>query len=399
MQARTCQPEAVHRVRAEIFEREYLDRAIPVIIIDALNNWEAIRLWSPQYLASVLKEKQTIIAISKEDRFNHNPSENYGDVLQYQTETMDFISAVLKIVRSNSTSERYYIMQKSIPDELPELLQDIKTPKWIESSKSTVNLWFGTANNVSPLHYDNANNFFAQVYGRKHMTLFDPVQTEWLYPYPVRAVMKHLSFVDVENPDLIRYPEYRKTQPMECILEPGELLYLPAYWWHHVRSLDVSISVSFWWPPNFQQLILSPNAVRDLPSLYEKTRLMDVKRTLVSVGLDFLETAMMLYNKNQKWAAILFAGAALDEFLRKLSYDHGLTEEASDTLSPILMINSRLQTANVYSSDDAMKVTVWSEMINQALAGDNDRFSGAGVASLINGIRSFINSSQNCSSR
>jgi hypothetical protein len=390
VQTRTCQPEAVRRVRAEIFEREYLDRAIPVIIIDALNNWEAMHLWSPEYLASVLKEKHTIVAVSKEDRFNHNPSEDDGNILQFQTETMDFISAVSKIVRSNSTSERYYIMQKSIPDEFPELLRDIKTPKWIESSESTVNLWFGTANNVSQLHYDHDNNFFAQVYGRKHMTLFDPVQTERLYPYPVHAVMKHLSFVDIENPDLIRYPEYRKTQPMECVLEPGELLYLPAYWWHQVRSLDVSISVSFWWPPNFQQILLSPNAVRALPSLYEKTRLMDLKRTLVSVGLDFLKTAMMLYNKNQKWAAILLAGAALDEFLRKLSHDYGLTEEASDTVSSILMINSRLQTANIYSCDDAMKVTVWGEMINQALAGDNDRFSDAEVTSFIDGIRSFI---------
>jgi jumonji domain-containing protein 7 len=389
VQTRTGQPEAVRRVRAEVFEREYLGRAIPVIIIDALNNWEALHRWSPEYLASVLKEKQTIVAVSKEDRFNHSPSVNDGNILQYQTKTMDFISAVSKIVRSDSTSERYYVMQESIPDAFPELLRDIKTPRWIEPGKLTTNLWFGTANNVSPLHYDDDNNFFAQVYGRKHMTLFDPVQTEWLYPYPIHAVMKHLSFVDIENPDLIRHPEYRKAQPMECVLGPGELLYLPAYWWHHVRSLDVSISISFWWPPNLQQILLSPNAVRALPSLYEKTRLMDVKRILVGAGLDFLKTAMMLCHKNQKWAAILLAGAALDEFLRKLSHDHGLTEEASDNLSSILMINSRLQTANVYSCDDAMKVTVWAEMINQALAGDNDRFSDAGVASFINEIRSF----------
>jgi hypothetical protein len=390
VQTGTGRPEAVHRVRAEIFKREYLARATPVIVIDALNNWEAIRLWSPEYLASVLKEKRTIVAVSNEDRFKYNPSEHDGNVLQYQTETMDFISAVSKIVRSNSASERYYIMQKSISDEFPELLRDIKHPIWIESSESTVNLWFGTAHNVSPLHYDDDNNFFAQVYGRKHITLFDPVQTEWLYPYPVHAVMKHLSFVDVENPDLIRCPEYRKARPMECVLEPGELLYIPAYWWHQVRSLDVAISVNFWWPPNFQQILLSPNAIRALPSLYEKTRLMDVKRILVNAGLDFLKTAMMLYNKNRKWAAILLAGAALDEFLRKLCQDYGLPEEASDTLISTLTINSRLQSANVYSCDDAVKVAAWAEMINQALGGDDDRFSDAGVASFINGIHSFI---------
>jgi ribosomal protein L16 Arg81 hydroxylase len=143
-------------------------------------------------------------------------------------------------------------MQKSIPDEFPELLRDIKTPKWIEPNGLTINLWFGAAGNVTQLHYDIANNFFAQIYGRIRMTLFDPAQTEWLYPYPVQAAVSQASFVDVETPDFIKYSEYRKAQPMECALEPGELLYLPAFWWHHVRSLDAAISVNFWYPPNLQ---------------------------------------------------------------------------------------------------------------------------------------------------
>jgi Cupin-like domain len=394
MQTGISQPKAVHRVRSEMFEGKYLDREIPAIIIDALSDWKAVNAWSPEYLASVLKDKQTVIAVSTEDRFNYSSSENVdGDALQYQCETLDFIDAISKILNSNATDERYYVMQTSIPDKFPELLPDIKSPKWIESNEAAINLWFGTANNVTPLHYDQSNNFFAQVYGRKRVTLFDPLQTEFLYPYPMSSTMNHLSFVDIENPDLIRYPEYRKAQPMECILEPGELLYLPAYWWHQVRSLDVSISVSFWWLPDFQQF-LTPNAIRALPLLYEKDHLIDVKKLLVSVGLDFLKAAMMLYSKNQRWAAILLAGAALEEFVRKLGRDYGLTEEAIDPSSPILLINSALQTANVYSWEDAKNVIGWIEMINQALTGDNDRFREADVVSLIDGISSFISSKE-----
>jgi hypothetical protein len=135
-----------------------------------------------------------------------------------------------------------------------------------------------------------------------------------------------------------------------------------------------------------------PNVIRVLPLLYEKDRLMGMKKELVSAGLDFLKAAMMLYRKHQRWAAVLLAGAALDEYVRKLVSDCGLSEEASDTISPILLINSSLQTANVYSLDDAKKVTEWIEMINQALAGDNDRFSDAGAGLFIDGIRSFISS-------
>uniref|UniRef100_A0A2P2L7T1 Transcription factor n=2 Tax=Rhizophora mucronata TaxID=61149 RepID=A0A2P2L7T1_RHIMU len=34
---------------------------------------------------------------------------------------------------------------------------------------------------------------------------------------------------------------------MDCILEEGEMLYIPPRWWHYVRSLTTSFSVSFWW--------------------------------------------------------------------------------------------------------------------------------------------------------
>lgn len=390
MRTKLHQPQAVHRVRREVFESEYLGRETPVIVTDALYDWKAINTWSPEYLASVLKHKRAIVAVSKEDKFNCDPSGQVGrQASHFRHETLDFITIVSRILKSDSTSERYYVMQTSIPDEFPELLRDIKIPTWVGSNKTAINLWFGTANNVTPLHHDSTNNFFAQIYGRKRITLFDPSQTEWLYPYPVHVAMNHISFVDIENPDLMRYPEYRKAQPMECLLGPGELLYIPAYWWHHVRSVDVSISVNIWWPPMFQQL-LSPNAIRALPKLYEKNVLKDVKKILAGANLDFLQGAVMLYSKNQKWAAVLLAGAALDEYVRKLSRDHGLAEEEGDTFNPIIAINSKLQTANVYSREDAKRVTVWIEMINQALAGDNNKFSDAGVSSFIGEIRSFI---------
>ena len=33
----------------------------------------------------------------------------------------------------------------------------------------------------------------------------------------------------------------------QCVLGPGELLYIPRHAWHYVRSLETSFSVSFWW--------------------------------------------------------------------------------------------------------------------------------------------------------
>lgn len=69
----------------------------------------------------------------------------------------------------------------------------------------------------------------------------------FLYPYSSRSTLAHFSRVDIEQPDFTRYPKFKNAKPMEFTLEPGEMLYLPPFWWHQVESLEPAISVSFWW--------------------------------------------------------------------------------------------------------------------------------------------------------
>jgi hypothetical protein len=56
------------------------------------------------------------------------------------------------------------------------------------------------------------------------------------------------SAVDVENPDYVKYPDFKLAPvPFECTLGPGDALFIPKKWWHHVRSLDWSVSANIWW--------------------------------------------------------------------------------------------------------------------------------------------------------
>ena len=135
----------------------------------------------------------------------------------------------------------------------------------------SVMMWFGPRGCVSPLHYDPLDNCFLQHLGRKRVLLFDPScnGSGWHYAAhegqqsntsPIDPqVLDDYSISDGgENIDETNtlLKDYRKKYPiffeeapqrLECLLEPGDLLYIPSRWWHHVRSIDTSASVNVWW--------------------------------------------------------------------------------------------------------------------------------------------------------
>lgn len=192
-----------------------------------------------------------------------------------------------------------------MPPQIPELKADIRLPDYCclgerDEEEVTVNAWFGPAGTVSPLHHDPQHNFLAQVsvfvnvyasvswllthlgpsppppqvVGSKYIRLYSPEETDKLYPHRSQLLHNtsqvsptvrgdsletrvcvsltplplHLYLqVEVENPDLGRFPDFAKAPYLECVLRPGDVLFLPARHWHYVRSLELSFSVSFWW--------------------------------------------------------------------------------------------------------------------------------------------------------
>jgi hypothetical protein len=55
------------------------------------------------------------------------------------------------------------------------------------------------------------------------------------------------SQVDIDQPDHNKYPAFASAACVECVVAPGDLLYIPPMWWHYVKSLEPSMSCSFWW--------------------------------------------------------------------------------------------------------------------------------------------------------
>jgi hypothetical protein len=105
--------------------------------------------------------------------------------------------------------------------------------------------WLGPAGTVTPLHCDYDDNIFAQVVGTKRIFLAPPHHDEFLYTREANPVL-HGSPFDPEHPNFDKYPLARQAALVECIIQPGEMLYVPAGWYHQVRAMTFSLSVNRW---------------------------------------------------------------------------------------------------------------------------------------------------------
>lgn len=123
-----------------------------------------------------------------------------------------------------------------IPDDTAALDAETRAAIEGESGREYWSLYLGPVNSLSHLHQDfwHTHAYLAQIAGRKRAMLFAPGDTAHLYQ----------GRVDPETPDLARYPRFVDATMYEGEFGPGELLFIPADWWHHVRGLETTITVS-----------------------------------------------------------------------------------------------------------------------------------------------------------
>ncbi|MGW8393445.1 cupin-like domain-containing protein [Pseudoduganella sp. HUAS MS19] len=128
--------------------------------------------------------------------------------------------------------------------ELRELNSLCHWPTYFEKM-GPPRFWIGPAGTVTPLHSDFDDNIFAQVWGSKRIILSPPHHDEFLYAREANPVLFGSPF-DPEAPDFERYPLARRATMIEVIVQPGDMLYVPAGWYHQVRALTFSLSSNRW---------------------------------------------------------------------------------------------------------------------------------------------------------
>jgi len=227
-----------HISRTEFLENYYC-KNIPLIFPSIAKNWSAISKWNPEYL----HEKYGEVEI--EVQSDRNSDRLYEINVDQHRKKMRMADYARTVVNGGATNNYYMVANNGNIEktDLRGLLEDIEMfPEYLDPTNinGTTFFWFGPAGTITPLHHDPVNLIFVQVYGRKVWKIIPPYYTHMIYNY--RGVF---SEVDCENPDYEKYPLFQKIPIIEVTLNPGDAIFMPVGWWHAVKSLDISISMSF----------------------------------------------------------------------------------------------------------------------------------------------------------
>ena len=137
-------------------------------------------------------------------------------------------------------------------------------------------IWVGNHSRIAA-HFDVPDNIACCVAGRRRFTLFPPFEIGNLYPGPIdfTPAGQIVSMVDFKDPDFERFPKFRDALEKARVAElgPGDAIYIPSLWWHHVEGMNaLNVLVNFWWrqspafmdtPMNVLEYALL--SLRDLP--------------------------------------------------------------------------------------------------------------------------------------
>ena len=236
-----------YELPVEDFVNNYKCCSKPVLIKGAISHWPALsknsgHQWNVSYLKNIAGYRTVPIEIGS--RYTDD------DWTQTLMTVNDFIK---KYVLNTNQDKKGYLAQHTLFDQISELKDDFDIPEYCYTGEDNlddiaINIWFGPSKTVSPLHTDPKHNCLCQVFGKKYVRLYTEDQSAYLSAFE-NGILTNTSQIDLEEDEesiLKTFPKFSNAQGYECILEEGDILYIPPKCWHFVKSLSISCSLSFW---------------------------------------------------------------------------------------------------------------------------------------------------------
>jgi hypothetical protein len=233
----------------------------PVIITDAVSRWPAYAKWNFEYMKHTYGDDfvmpqlgfggryHKLTRLSAYLRYLDRPKEDFGGFW------LDENGRPTSPPSGEKGSTMYLLGWKAFQRH-PELVHDIQPgPRSLSdwtlhvakslpalraleraNEREYWSLYIGPADTLTPLHQDFGDTFsyLAMVRGAKRILLFSPADSDRIYG----------GRIDPELPDFERFPRLAAATAHEAVIGPGEMLFMPANWWHWLRAEDKFMTVS-----------------------------------------------------------------------------------------------------------------------------------------------------------
>jgi hypothetical protein len=214
------------------FAEEYLDLNKPVIFTDLMDPWPGKNKWTIEYFKSEYGHLQVPVFSGNYSK----PGKNY-----MSPDRIIPFREYLEVLEQGPTDLRLFLF--NIFKHAPELLDDFSIPTIMDGFiKDFPFMFFGGEGSKVALHYDIdlAHVFLNQFHGRKRVVLFSQEQSRNIYHHPFTVA----SYINVNDPDYQRFPALKNAWGYECMLMPGETLFMPSGHWHYIEYTDGGYSMS-----------------------------------------------------------------------------------------------------------------------------------------------------------
>ncbi|XP_001842137.2 bifunctional peptidase and (3S)-lysyl hydroxylase JMJD7 [Culex quinquefasciatus] len=271
-------PETFGVPTALEFVRDNVAKNVPLVIREATNDWPAVEKWNSKYFRETLADKEVTVAITPNGYADGLARHDGQDYFVLPLETQMTMGEFLDSLDRKEPENILYIQRQNsnLTEDFQELWQDVLTERLSFAAEAfnkepdAINFWMGDDRAVTSMHKDPYENIYCVISGYKDFVLIPPVDVHNVprkrYPMgiymqeddgkmviePILDEIGHprlIEWVSVDPlaPDLDRFPQYSRATAYEIRVNAGDILYLPALWYHHVRQSHKCVAINFWY--------------------------------------------------------------------------------------------------------------------------------------------------------
>jgi len=203
--------------------------------------------WTPEFLTEKLSGTNRPVHVTSDAKMNFVRK-------NFTYSTMDIGEMIKLASDDNVTDTKYYL--RAISDDNPRV-----TPANLETDFPSISRDFQLPDSMLPsekifssvlrlssggvqvwTHYDVMDNIYCQIIGHKRAVLWAPDEVDNMYMSGDKSMV-----VDIDQPDLEKYPKFLRAKRYEAELIPGDILFIPALWFHNMLAHDFGVAVNVFW--------------------------------------------------------------------------------------------------------------------------------------------------------